>query len=174
MDLAIRIVAMMMSKIKVALSGARLTDVLVTGFIDKDDRPARFHALWRAVYFEFDNMLLKTAVAGDSGRIRLSLADEVSNEADLDDDMLPALSSVRLQVLRDPDGANVLATLRTWNTSHSPEWIECSAARLDLVNGQQIFVDPLNYFGIQLGGREQEEVWKENAQESWLESVDIV
>ncbi|XYH97111.1 hypothetical protein ACMHYB_56630 [Sorangium sp. So ce1128] len=166
---------MMMSKIKGALSGARLTDVLVTGFIDNDERPARFHALWRVVYFEFDNMWLKMAVVGDSGRIRLSLVDEVSNEADLlDDDMLPALSSVRLQVLRDPDGSNVLATLRTWNTNQSPEWIECSAARLDLVNGQQIFVDPLNYFGIQLGGREQEEVWKENAQESWLESVEIV
>ncbi|WP_437913890.1 hypothetical protein WME73_47045 [Sorangium sp. So ce302] len=164
---------MMMSKIKGALSGARLTDVLVTGFVDKDERPVRFHALWRAVYFEFDNVLLKMAVVGDSGRIRLFLADEVSNEADLDDDMLPALSSVRLQVLRDPDGSNVLATIRTWNTIQSSEWIECSAARLDLVNGQQIFIDPLNYFGIQLGGREQEEVWKQNAQESWLESMEI-
>lgn len=164
---------MMMSKIKGALSGARLTDVLVTGFVDKDERPARFHALWRAVYFEFDNVLLKMAVVGDSGRIRLFLADEVSNEADLDDDMLPALSSVRLQVLRDPDGSNVLAAIRTWNTIQSSEWIECSAARLDLVNGQQIFIDPLNYFGIQLGGREQEEVWKQNAQEPWLESMEI-
>ncbi|WP_437296365.1 hypothetical protein [Sorangium sp. So ce426] len=162
-----------MSKIKGALSGARLTDVLVTGFVDKNERPVRFHALWRAVYFEFDDVLLKMAVVGDSGRIRLFLADEVSNEADLNDDMLPALSSVRLQVLRDPDGSNVLATIRTWNTIQSSEWIECSAARLDLVNGQQIFIDPLNYFGIQLGGREQEEVWKQNAQESWLESMEI-
>jgi hypothetical protein len=164
---------MMMSKIKGALSGARLTDVLVTGFIDKDERPVRFHALWRVIYFEFDNVLLKMAVVGDSGRIRLFLVDEVSSEADLDDDMLPAFSSVRLQVLRDPDGSNVLATIRTWNTIQSSEWIECSAARIDLVDGQQIFVDPLNYFGIQLGGREQEEVWKENAQESWLKSTEI-
>ena len=165
---------MRLSVIQSALRGTGLKDIIVTGFVEKDEQPVRFHALWRAVYFECDGMLLKMAVVGDSGRMRLSVVHTVCHEAELDDDMLPALSSIRLQALRDPDGSNALAAIRLWNMGESSEEVQCAAARLDLVNGQRIFVDPSNYFGIQLGGREQEEVWKENWFESRREDVEIV
>lgn len=165
---------MIPSEIQSALRGTGLKDIIVTGFVEKGEQPVRFHALWRVVYFECDGVWLKMAVVGDSGRMRLSVVHTVCYEAELDDDMLPALSSVRLQVLRDPDGSNTLAAIRLWNISESSKEVQCAAARLDLVNGQRIFVDPSNYFGIQLGGREQEEVWGENWFESRREDVEIV
>jgi hypothetical protein len=164
---------MKLSDIQSALRGTDLKDIIVTGFVEKDERSLRFHALWRAVYFECDGVLLKMATVGDSGRMRLALVHSVCYEAELDDDMLPASSSVRLQVLRDPDGSNVLAAIRLWNMDQTSEEIQCAAARLDLLNGQRIFVDPSYYFGIRLGGHEQEEVWEENWFESRREDVKI-
>jgi len=163
----------MRSDIRTALWGTELKDIIVTGFVENDEQSVRFHALWRAVYFECNGVLLKMATVGDSGRMRLALVHSVCCEAELDDDMLPASSSVRLQVLRDPDGSNVLTAIRLWNINESLEEIQCAAARLDLINGQRIFVDPSYYFGIRLGGREQEEVWEENWFDPRREDVEI-
>jgi hypothetical protein len=153
--------------------GTELKDIIVTGFIQSDERPVRFHALWRAIFFECDGIVLKITTIGDSGRMRLALVHSVCYEAELDDDMLPASSSLRLQVLRDPDGSNALSAIHIWNMDESSDEIKCAAARVDLLNGQRIFVDPSYYFGIRLGGHEQEEVWRENRFESRYEEVEV-
>jgi heme oxygenase len=150
---------MTLLEIQMSLYGRNLTDVLLTGFIDRNDDPLRFYALLQTVYFEFSDFLLDISTLGDSGRIRLELVASLRHNVELDDDMVFATTSIRQQILRDPDGQNVLAALRFWNVSEDAGIVVCSAARLDLANGQNIFVDPSNYFVIQLGGCELEETW---------------
>ncbi|MCK6592077.1 MAG: hypothetical protein L6Q76_31375, partial [Polyangiaceae bacterium] len=162
---------MKLSDIQNRLSGTELKDIIVAGFVENNDRPIRFHALWRTVYFECSGILLRLDAIGDSGRMRLALVDSVFFDAELDDDMLPASSSIRLQVLRDPDGSNALLAIHIWNMVESSDEFQCAAARLDLLNGQRIFIDPSYYFGIRLGGHEQEEVWEANWFESRREEV---
>jgi hypothetical protein len=88
---------MIPSEIQSALRGTGLKDIIVAGFVEKGERPVRFHALWRAVYFECDGALLKMAVIGDSGRMRISVVHTVCYDAELDDDMLPALLSITVE-----------------------------------------------------------------------------
>ena len=162
---------MKLSGIQNRLRGTELKDIIVTGFVENDERWVRFHALWRTIYFECNGAFLKFDTVGDSGRMRLTLVDSVRFDADLDDDMLPASSSIRLQILRDPDGLNALLAIHIWNMVESSEEVQCAAACLDFLNGQRIFIDPSYYFGIRLGGHEQEEVWGTNWFESRREEV---
>ena len=46
------------------------------------------------------------------------------------------------------------------------EEIICDAVEMKLVNGQVIFLDPSYYFGINIGGKEQKQLWKINFKEN--------
>ena len=145
------------------LGGAGVDDVLVVGFVYGSEQPPCFHALYRTFFFECRGTLLRLSVLGDTGRMLVSKSEAVSCDADLDDDMQPAYSSVRQAVLDDSDGPNRLAFVHLWDVRDVAGGIECSAARFDLANGQKVFVDPSYHFGIRLGGVEQQSVWLENS-----------
>lgn len=145
--------------IQTLLDGKELVDVLLTGFVEKHESPVRFYALLETLYLQCGGSLLRFGTVGDSGRMRIEVATAIEHTAALDDDMTPALTSIRQQMLRDPDGANVIAASKFWNPTDEVNSIVCSAASIDLANGQHIFVDPSNHFGIQVGGRELEESW---------------
>lgn len=153
---------MTLTDIQRVLSGAKLVDVVVTGFVEMDVVPVCFHALWHVVYFDFDGRILEVATIGDSGRIRLDVVEAPRHTAVLDEGMLPAFASIQRQALRDPDGANEVVEMRLWSMLEVSGSVQCDAVRFDLINGQQLFVDPSNYFGIRLGGHEQQRLWEEN------------
>jgi len=96
-----------------------------------------------------------------TGTMRVSLVDQVNDSADLDDDMVPAVASLREQVLDDADGSNMLLELRLWNLVEDERGLRCAAAQLQLANGQQIFVDPTYHFGIRVGGARQRDIWSD-------------
>lgn len=142
-----------------ALRGARIANVMLTGFVDRSETPLQFYALPQIVYFDLGSWLLEVATIGDSGRASLEVVPTIRHRADLDNDMEPAVSSIRQQVLHDPDGTNLIRALRLWDLREISGQISCAALRVELVNGQCIFVDPSNYFGIRIGGEELHELW---------------
>ena len=91
----------------------------------------------------------------------------------MDDDMVPATLSVREMVLRDVDGDNALISMRLWNNRMVDGACECAAARLELANGQQLFIDGSYHFGFRIGGAEQELIWSENWRETDRSYVDL-
>ena len=161
------------TNLETALKGRALTDVVLTGFVDQDDVPVQFHSVLRFLYFEFGTLLLEMATLGDSGRMQLTFVDVPCSVA-TEEDMLPAVTSIRQQVLRDTESDNRIAMLRLWDASNVLGELVCAAARLDLVNGQTIFVDPSYHFGIVVGGREQQEIWKQNCSALSASQVDIL
>jgi len=145
-----------------SLQGAAITDVHVAGFVQKDEHPIRFYALYRVVFVEFDRAMLRLSVLGDSGHLQLVSVDALRFDAELDDDMLPAVTSVGQMVLRDPDGTNALLAVQLWDLRGTANALQCAALRFDLVNGQKLFVDPSFHFGIRMGGQDHEDAWKQN------------
>jgi hypothetical protein len=143
------------------LRGAGVSDVLLPGFIDEEAQPHRFRALPQEIYFECDSSLLKFEAIATTGTLRVSLVDSVSGSVELDDDMVPAVASLREQVLDDSDGSNLLLELRLWNLAEDEDGLRCAAAQLQLANGQQIFVDPTYHFGIRVGGALQRDIWSD-------------
>lgn len=141
------------------LRGAGVSDVLLPGFVDDEAPPHRFRALPQAIYFECDSSLLKFETIATTGTMRVLLVDTVSGSVDLDDDMVPAIASLREQLLDDADGSNLLLELRLWNLAEDEGDLRCAAAQLRLANGQHIFVDPTYHFGIRVGGTRQRDIW---------------
>jgi len=151
----------MLTNLEARLRGKALTDVVLTGFVDHDDAPAQFHSVLHFLYFELDALLLEMATLGDSGRMQLHFVDAPRFVAS-EEDMIPAITSIRQQVIRDTESDNRLAKLQLWDVSDAQDELTCAAARLELANGQKIFVDPSYHFGIVLGGSEQQEIWEQN------------
>lgn len=54
----------------------------------------------------------------------------------------------------------------TGNTWHKQKKLICEAIEIKLVNGRVIFLDTSYYFGINIGGKEQEQIWKINFKEN--------
>ena len=153
---------MKIAEVQAALRGKGVSDILITGFVDQDVTPVRFLPVLRSVYFECGLLLLKMEAIESAGMIQLSLTENVCLETERDEEMLVAVTSLGEQRLRDPDGDNQLSALRLWSASEMDGNLCCAAARLDLVNGQKIFVDPTYYFGLRLGGLEQEQIWRDS------------
>lgn len=144
------------------IDGGRIDDVLLPGFVDKEELPLRFHASLSSYYFDCGGTFLRFSAIGYSGRGLLTVVPEITCDLDLDDDLVFASTSIKQLVLRDPDGSNHIERISLWNSHDGPSGIECSAMRLDLVNQQALFLDPSYHYGIRVGGPEQEQIWLEN------------
>jgi hypothetical protein len=144
------------------LIGSSVSDVLFPGFIDQDESPARFRPLLQSTYFECGSAYLKMEVISTTGTMRLSIEDKIEIPAQIEEEMTAATASLREQYLDDSDGQNDLSAIRLWNVTEDETGLRCAAAQLDLVNGQQIFVDPTYHFGIRIGGPRQRDIWYES------------
>lgn len=156
------------------LLGSGLSDILLPGFIDQDETPVRFRSTPQIVYFECNSVYLKMEVISTTGSMRLSIDDKIEVPVQIEEeDMTAAVTSMREQYVDDSDGGNDLSAIRLWNVTEDDTGLRCAAAQLDLVNGQQIFVDPTYHFGIRIGGSRQRDIWCENwpAAERALEQV---
>jgi hypothetical protein len=145
-----------------AIRNRSLDDVLVTGFIEKDAQPLQFCANYRTLYFDCGGVFLKSSVVRDEGELSLAIVDgPIADSYPEDEDLLPAMSSVREVVLFDPNGSNSLVSVHLWNVRENGSGIVSAALRFDLSNGQKIFVDPSYFFGMRIGNAQQEQIWNE-------------
>ena len=155
-----------------ALAGTGIGDVLIAGFVDRnDDGRVEFCPTYNAYFFECGAMLLKFGAVPYTGRMRISRVDAVRDE--LDPDLEPAWASIGTAVLDNSIGPTPLRALRLWGVDDNLEMVECDAAQFDLANGQTIFLDPTYHFGIRLGGARQYAIWLENLPGDKPKSIDL-
>jgi hypothetical protein len=164
---------MMLAELRSKLIGSGVSDILLPGFIDQDERPARFRPLPQAVYFDCDSVYIRMETVATTGTMRISIDHRIALEIHNEEEMMVAVVSLREQCLNDADGKNSLRELRFWNLTDDDTGLRCAAAQLELMNGQQIFVDPTYHFGIRVGGPQQRDIWRDNwpAAEQALEHV---
>ena len=80
--------------------------------------------------------------------------------------MIKAKSSVDELILNDTmANGNDIDNIIFYNLEGREELI-CDAVEIKLVNGQVIFLDPSYYFGINIGGKKQKQMWKINLKET--------
>ena len=85
---------------------------------------------------------------------------------EIDEDMMRAKSSVSEIILSDTmANGNDIDNIIFYNLEDQEELL-CDAIEIKLVNGQVIFLDPSYYFGINIGGKEQKQMWKINLKET--------
>jgi len=153
---------MTLIELQLLLDGSGVSDILLPGVIDQDEKPARFRPLPQALYFECNSAYLKMETIATTGTMRISIVDSIEIPFHIEEDMTTAVTSLREQCLDDADGSNHLRAIRFWALTEDEAGLCCAAAQLDLVNGQQIFVDPSYHFGMRIGGSQQREIWREN------------
>ncbi len=154
----------MLEKIKKILINHTLDDIYLTGFVDIDeDGTAEFHSMMRFLYFEFGDQLIEFETIDQYSRLRITMVDSVRHEFETDESVILAKSSIDEVVLIDTMSAgNKIANLCFYNFEVSEGELLCDALHMKLVNGQDLFLDPSFYFGINIGGLEQKHFWEEN------------
>jgi hypothetical protein len=153
--------SMLLKEFVDALVGRSLDDVLVGGFVEKESQSLRFCANYRNLYFDCGGTFVKASVVRSEGVLTLAIISDLAPEQYDDDDLVPAISSIRDVVLFDPNGSNLLSSIHLWHAQEGAAGIASAALRLDLSNGQQIFIDPSYYFGMRIGGALQEQIWSD-------------
>ncbi|NFQ10438.1 MULTISPECIES: hypothetical protein [unclassified Clostridium] len=87
----------------------------------------------------------------------------VNHNFEIDEDMMKGKSSAS-QIILNQNGAigNYIDSIKFYNLEEKEEELICDAIEMKLKNEQVIFLDPSFYFGINIGGCEQKEIWKLN------------
>lgn len=148
------------------LLGTTLRDVIVEGYVDREDGVLRFANLGRRVQLAFgDRWLVCTEVPHD-GRMLLALHEAFTPPADprlVDEDLSDACASILASVLWSQPAEPSLVAMR----AHRPlfdeagELVGCDALRMELSTGEIVFVDPSHVGGIRVGDERDEERWRE-------------
>jgi hypothetical protein len=140
-----------------SLRGRRLTDILVTGYIDGPESKRRFHPMFDDVYFDFDGLLLRASATDQFWYVELDLVDRVECRFQIEEDDEFGVCPLDF-VLRHPGGPYHLRQIITF-TAHGMEASSrkavCAALVLEFEGTEvaidTLFMDPRNEFGIQLG-----------------------
>lgn len=149
-----------------SLLGATLRDVVVEGYVDREDGVLRFANMGRRVQLALDeHWLVCTAVPYD-GRILLEIRSTFTPPADprlAEEDLPDACASIIEAVLWSLPADPRLVALRAHRplVDEAGALVGCDALRLELSTGQIVFLDPTHLSGIRIGDERDEERWRE-------------
>ena len=152
----------MIEYVKGIIKDRKIEDIYLTGFADVENGVVQFYPDLRFIYFEFDTKYMEFESINQFSKLRVKIVDSIAHNFEIDEDMMKAKSSVSEIILRDTMAiGNDIDAITFYNLEQKKELI-CDAMEIKLVNGQIIFLDPSYYFGINIGGDEQKQVWKLN------------
>lgn len=156
----------MIESLKKITKGHNIEDIYLTGFVDVEDGIAQFCHDLRFVYFEINSKYIKFESINQFSKLQLKIVDFIEYDFEIDEDMIRAKSSVGEIILNDTmANGNDIDTIIFYNLEVQEELI-CDAVEIKLVNEQVIFLDPSYYFGINIGEKEQKQIWKINFKET--------
>ena len=140
-----------------------LEDIYLTGFLDIEHGTAEFYPDMRYLYFLLGDEFIEFQSIEQSSKIKIMITDSVMHKFEIDEDMMPAKASINEMILVDTLADNRIKELFLFNISSScKNEIICDAVQLNLISGQQIFLDPTFYYGIGVGGIAQKKWWENN------------
>lgn len=153
----------MINKLKKLVKNNDIEDIYLTGFVDIEDGIAQFYPDLRFIYFEINSKFIEFESINQYSKLRIKLEELVNHKFEIDEDMMKGKSSVS-EIILNQDGAigNCIDIIKFYNLEEKEEELICDAIEMKLKNEQVIFLDPSFYFGINIGGCEKKEIWKEN------------
>jgi len=147
------------------LETASLTDIFTGAFIDDDDEPKQARLLLECVYLKFTDRLLRCSSIGQFDQLALELVSGVE----------PAASSSDARLFEDYQFCTVPLThlfVSEALASHRVMGIRChldaravaergivTVAAIFLENGETLFLDPRNTFGVRIGNKRDHDEW---------------
>ncbi|AQS08730.1 hypothetical protein CLOBY_08400 [Clostridium saccharobutylicum] len=144
-----------------------IEDIYLTGFVDIEDGAAQFYHDLRFIYFEVNSKYIEFESINQFSKLRIKIVDSVGHNFEIDEDMMKGKSSVSEIILRDTmANGNDINNITFYNLEEQEEELICDAMEIKLVNEQVIFLDPSYYFGINIGGDEQKQIWKFNLKDN--------
>lgn len=156
----------MIEYLKKIVKNHNIEDVYLTGFVDVEDGVAQFYHDLRFVYFEINSKYIEFESINQFSKLRIKIVDSVAHNIEIDEEMMKAKSSVSEIILNDTmANGNDIDNIIFYNLEEQEELI-CDAMEIKLVNGQLIFIDPSYYFGINIGGKEQKQMWELNLKDN--------
>ena len=143
-----------------------IEDIYLTGFVDIENGIAQFYHDLRFIYFQINSKFVEFESINQFSKLKINIVDSVQLNYEIDEDMIRAKASISEIVLSDTMAkGNDIDNIIFYNLEKEDELI-CDAVEIELVNGQVIFLDPSYYFGINIGGKEQKQLWKINLKEN--------
>lgn len=140
-----------------------IEDIYLTGIVDNEDGVANFYHDLRFIYFEINSLFIEFESINQFSKLRIKIVDSVGHNFEIDEDMMKGKSSVSEIILRDTMAkGNDIDYVIFYNLEEYEEELRCDAMEIQLVNEQVIFLDPSYFFGINIGGDEQKQMWKFN------------
>jgi hypothetical protein len=141
-----------------------IQDIYLLGFVDIDDGVAEFCPDARYYYFEVGEKYIELESINQYSKLSVKIVDSIRYQFEIDEDMLPCKTSVSQIILTDSMSAK--NTVRSFVINgmelNENKQIVCNSLQLNLSNGQELFIDPSFYYGINIGGAEQRKFWLEN------------
>jgi hypothetical protein len=147
-----------------------LTNILVLGYIDNDDKIKRFNIIEKDIYLEFGEALLLCSSVNQYDQLKMNVVDKISPELDFEieeDDEL-CVCSLYNMYLFDPYGTNRITSaefLLDKNSNLEQGLVKCLGLRIG-ESKDYLFIDPTHTFGIQVNGKRSIEEWIEKAANS--------
>lgn len=141
-----------------------IQDIYLLGFVDIEDGVADFCPDMRYYYFEVGEKYIELESINQYSKLSVRIVDSIRYQFEIDEDMLPCKMSVSQIILTDSMSAKntVKSFVINGMESNDNNQIVCNSLQLNLDNGQELFIDPSFYYGINIGGAEQRKFWNEN------------
>lgn len=153
----------MIEYFKRVVKNKSIEDFYLTGFVDIEEGVAQFYHDLRFMYFEVNSKYIEFESINQFSKLRIKIVDSIAHNFEIDEDMIKGKSSISEIVLRDTMAhGNDINNITFYNLEEQEDELICNDMEIKLVNGQVIFLDPSYYFGINIGGDEQKQIWKFN------------
>lgn len=144
-----------------ALRDHPVRDVLIPGFLDRDDDVPEFRPQPLAVWLRLDEGLLRFESVGQYDHLDTTSADAVAWDdmepfADAEEEVMVA--SCGEQLFGDGRDELRCTRLRVYRAPGAADTV-CTCLALDFEGGHTLFLDPTWTFGIRIGNASDEQRW---------------
>lgn len=140
-----------------------ISDILLSGVVDIENGIAEFTPMLTYIFFEFDTKIIKFESIEQYSKLKIEYVDSVTYDFEIEEDMYPAKSSIIEIVMTDTMADNSTNSIEIYgDCSENNKVLICDAICLKLNCGQELFLDPTYFFGINIGGMEQKKAWLNN------------
>lgn len=140
--------------------GSPLSDVIVAGFVDDSNGVKMFHPMMDQVYLKLGSALFMLSSSGEHSSLLVQRIARVTREFDIDEDDEFCTCSVAQMFLSAPYADSTICSI-DWLYGPTSDGTARTLKALGLLLERQeyMFFDPLNYFGIQIGGKDRREAF---------------
>jgi len=145
------------------LNNQPITDIVKVGFVDMAADCAEVSFMDRYLFMEFGSFFLKFTSVEQYSLLKIEIVPQISFDFETDEDLRKAKASVATLILTDNMADNRIVRINVYGPeNHEGHHVVCKAISLILVCGQELFIDPSYYFGLNVGGADQKQKWVDN------------